>query len=405
VEFSLEIFNRSARSVAFNSRRKLCLREKHGGNLSGHEGLKFSTKDIGGSATASFRVLDPGAETVYPARKEDAININYGLTRLWQGIVDDAPSIDNAAGELAYNIKGHCANYARSQLFNKNGGGDFFVPEWVMGVFGVGYAKDYIDSPGGGWAGSLKACPWINSSDQYISTAGPANKVWRDYVPVATSEEILNDMVTFFDNEYGVFPGIDGPDEVGCYPYWKPRTRNAIDWVLDGPGVNFEVDLSYDYINYIFYAYKDSGGATQTGEVGDAASRAEYTPGAYKMAYLNLTGAKGYLTAANALALAQAQLDIYKSFPFVSGTVTLPYAELFYRSGAGMQPAAFIKAWDNIRLPRLGLYEIDTAALLDNKTGLHVYATDLDTSTGEIKLQVGALVKNIPALIARSTNQ
>ena len=122
---------------------------------------------------------------------------------------------------------------------------------------------------------------WVKDSDKYLlGSAGPV--INEDYSVATMAEEIMARMQRAVDATAGIFPGIDGPDEIGCYPFWRNRLGGAkeplktVDWIIepwDYEPDDIRIRLDWTkYCNYVAPKYKDSGGAINEVSVYDSAS-------------------------------------------------------------------------------------------------------------------------------------
>ncbi len=397
-EISLHVLKNTTRATAYSDRHKANILERSGLNPDGAAGIEFQTVLQGGDGYLKFSVPK------LIAQKNDAIDLWYTLDgRAVQTSVYDVRE-DEASGEWIYSCQGHASHYGKSIYHRTVQLESWFAREYIEAMFGVGVPTGwYADHS---WISA--GCPWIKDSHQFIvGTAQPV--VNEDYTFAVMAEEIMSRMLRVIDATCGIFPGPDGPDEMGCYPFWRNRLGGAyeplktVDWIIEPwdfePGdINIRLDWK-KYCNSVYAKFTDSGGAPSQIGVYDAASANKYTPGSWEFKALDLTGGDGYLSAAAATAIAQAYLDKYKR-PRAIGSITLPLKKI-KRVGRGKQWAGFIRAGDVIKIPSLATYEFDEANPVDNITGFLAYETNVSINKGQIKINVGEDVDEVEQMISQ----
>ncbi len=403
MNFSIHVLHRSARSNAYSARHKDTIRQWSSLCRDGATGIKWRSQSLGGDSNIQFSLPDPGQTKLYRVQMEEVCDLYLGTTRICQGIADQVPKRNRDKSSIDYDVTGHAAWIAKKTT-SQAAATSLYVHDWLLNLLAANDVGQFTNTA---WLSSGRDVTWLNSSQVHIdSTLFPTGGIRLDYSQWATGEKIMADLLQVSDYEWGIYPGPDAPNQLGCYFYWQPRVRNKVNWIITRDNLRYgkiDIELNYDYYNSIVYKYVDSGsGVTTFAGIDNSASQSLYTPGSKACAFLDLTAGNGQMTASNASACAQKFLNMHSGVPLATGSLTLPMQ--YVLSSKGTRHAALIRAWDNVRIPHLDTYQF--ANTIDDRTTFHVYEVVGDVDANTVTLQFGETSRQLDAMIANlSTNK
>ncbi|MCL4473567.1 MAG: hypothetical protein M1455_06460 [Actinobacteria bacterium] len=365
-------------------------------NPGGHRGLKFTTNRQGGDGSIEFSIADRGPDGNWPARKNDAAEVYYGLERVTQHAISSVKR-NEMEGALSFLGQGHDPHYEKRQniwLSSINPGWD--VWGWIY----------YATIAGAGsWVGL--GLPWINNSQRYCQAMQAAENpvVDRKQDVSETYEKIIGDCLAYCDFERGIFPGRESdPNALGCYFYWRHRTRGkTVKWYVEkedmasisGGGFRIELDWSR-YQNWVAVHYKDTTGADAVVTRADNASLAKY--GMERGDVLDLRSSNLKLTVAQAQQVGDTYLSIYTQ-PIPRGSIVLPLQNV--RSTSGMRWAGLIRAGDVVKVERDEYRAFDESNPIDNFNGFLIEETIVDYEAGTVELKTSDQPDDMESLLRR----
>ncbi|MBE0430090.1 MAG: hypothetical protein IBX61_09515 [Thermoleophilia bacterium] len=355
-------------------------------NPEGARGVRYGTVLQGGDGFLEFSTRDRGHQSNWPANKNDAAEVYYGTERITQHSVV-APRPNEMEGALEYACQGHDARMEHAAA-RQSSVVARTVRDWILYM---------LHDSSVGWTGSAFAFPFVNSSQRYIDTMLAAENPTLNigYDITEQDEQIFSDMLKYCDFTRGIFPGRDPrPNTLGCYPYWRHRTRGkTVDWyitqedlaAIDGGGLKVDLDWS-KYTNYVRVHYKDSAGNPQLVNRQDTASQARWTPGSNVRTIIDLSGLDGYLTQTQAEQVGDVYLSIYTE-PQPIGSITIPLA-MIQRTAGGMQWSGKIRAGEIVKV--------------ENDEEYLVYETIADIDAGIIELKLSKEADDAETLMMQS---
>lgn len=356
----------------------------------GAEGVKFGTNAQGGDGSLELSIADRGPEGNWPAKKNDAAEVYYGLERVSQHSIMEVKR-DEMEGTLQFACQGHHPHYAKGYLLGYTTPQAIWVSQVLQSVVSGGWAA----WPAHGWIPF--GAPFINSSYQYFGVPAfdDSNVVVGYPAPSPNGETVISDMLALSDFIAGIFPGREAsPDGLGCYFYARHRTAGqTVKWYIEQedmariPGGGFQVELDWSmYCNRVLAYYKDGSGVTQVVAVQDDPEIAKRTPGTRDEAVVDLTSIlPNQSTTTAATAAATAYLNIFKK-PQPKGSIILPLQNI--RSKAGMRWSGLIRGGDVVKIERDEYRAFDESDPIDNFNGFFIDSTMVDIDAGIITLNM-----------------
>ena len=309
----------------------------------GVKGLKFGTNMQGGDGSIEFNI---GYRKHSPAKKNDGVEVYYGLGRVTQHAIMDVQP-DEMNGALHFSGQGHGAHMEKTVLLIWTTGNQNALTAQRMAIW------DATDT-----SAIKQGFPFLNASQRYFLTTGMIDSLVTNYSTnyAATLETVLSDMGKHNDQIRGMFPGREAhPDGLGCFYYRRHRTSGQTPkWFISQEDLrlgNFGVtkDLS-EHCNSVYVLFTQTSDGLVHGTLREnTADKAIYTPGSSEKIKLDLTS-NGTMTLAVANQIGDAFLEIYSN-PVLKGTITLPLQNL-RRTGGGSQWAGFIRGGDIVRVER-----------------------------------------------------
>ncbi len=355
-------------------------------NPDGAKGVKFGTNMMGGDGSLEFSIRDRGQRGNWPAKKNDAAEVYYGLERATQHSIFNVER-DELEGSLQYAGQGHFAHYAKNYLLGFETAQALTVSQVMQAAIFGGWGS----WPNDGWW--TFGAPFLRYSQRYWETSGLTNpSATVGYArPAPNADRILGDMLKLDDFICGIFPGREGnPDALGCYPYFRKRMKSSVDWYvkqddIEPGGWKIELDWS-KYCNRVIAYYKDAGGVVQVVAVSDTGEQNKYSPGTREEAVIDLTSLGNQPSSTLATAAATAWLNIYKN-PQPKGSIVLPLKKV-QRAGRGMQWSGLIRGGDVVKFERDEPKAFDETNPIDNYNAFLIDSTLVDVDAGTIELRM-----------------